>query len=355
MVAEIRKRLSHEIDLLTMELSYRHKVAIAILNYNGKDYLQACLDSLKEISYLNHDIILIDNDSSDDSVKMTKEYFPWVKIIPFSENYGFGKAYNMAIKQLEYEYILLLNNDTIVEKSFVEELMNIMLDDPRIAICGSKILMMDNPHIIAHAGGKISQLGTGIDIGLGLSDTHRYDHLTDAGFVCGASMLVRRDIFLELGGFDPDYFAYNDDVDLCWRVWLKGYRVVYVPTSIIYHKCGGSWDRKGYKKILIGECNRLQNMLKNLEVLNLPCALLASISYDLLRFCMSLCRRNYEESKAILDANKYTIKHIPNIRRKRRYIQSSRLTPDRVLKDKAIFATFKECLSEFVRLKVRNC
>jgi len=338
-----------------MDISYGHKVAIAILNYNGEVYLQACLHSLKEISPLNCDVILVDNNSNDNSIKMAEEHFPWVKIISFPENHGFGKAYNLAIQQLKYDYILLLNNDTIVEKSFVEELMNIMLNDPRIAICGSKILMMDKPHTIAHAGGKISQLGTGIDVGLGLRDAHSYDHLTDVGFVCGASMLVRRDTFLELGGFDPDYFAYNDDVDLCWRAWLKGYRVVYVPTSIIYHKCGGSWDRKGYKKILIGECNRLQNMFKNLEVLNIPCALFVSIGYDLLRFCLSLYRRNYEESKAILDANKYILKHIPNIWAKRRYIQSSRLTPDRVLKDKAIFATFRECLSEFVRLKVYNC
>jgi len=330
------------------------KVAIAILNYNGKDYIQACLHSLEEISYPEYDVIVIDNNSSDNSVKIATEQFPWVKVIQFSENYGFGKAYNIAIKQMEYDYILLLNNDTTVDKEFVNPLMNVMLNDPQVAICGSKIFMLDNPNTIAHAGGKLCLVGMGIDIGLGLSDHHGYNRLESTGFVCGAAMLIRRKAFLELEGFDPDYFAYNDDVDLCWRAWLIDYKVIYVPSSIIYHKCGGSWDGRSYKKILIGECNRLQNMIKNLERINLIYALFVSVTYDLLRVIMSLIRQNPAEAKAIFDANRYVIKQFPSIRDKRKRIQKTRLVPDSVLRDKEIFATLRECISEYIRLKAHR-
>ncbi|MEM2971945.1 MAG: glycosyltransferase family 2 protein [Candidatus Bathyarchaeia archaeon] len=338
-----------------MSVKEKLKVAVLVINYNGKHYLRECFESLKNQTYSDYDVYVIDNGSVDGSVEYVKMHFPWVKIIAFRENLGFAKAYNEAIKVVDADFVALLNNDTRVDKKWLQELVSAILSDNLITAVGSKILLYDNPQLLNHAGAKITPAGGGFDIGLYQRNHEKYDKKREVGAVCGAAMLVRKNLFMKIGGFDENFFAYFEDVDFCWRALLYGFKILYVPTSIVYHKLGGSWGRSlSPERVFLGERNRLLSVIKNFGLVNLIKALLISIPYNIIRIILFVRVRCGVSS--IFSADLWILRNMGKIIHERRIIQGNRAIYDRTLFEHGFIASIGESIQEFFRLNLlRKC
>ena len=205
-------------------------VSIIIVNFNGKIQLEKCLNSLKKVNYDQFETILVDNNSTDNSIEFVQKNFPLTKIIKLDKNYGFAKPNNVGAKNAKGKFLLFLNNDTVVTPNFISEMINTVKNDPTIAICQSLLLKPD---------GKVESSGDFINnLGLAYSSKDLPNSVKEILSARGASMIVRKDSFWELDGFDESYFASFEDVDLGWRAWILGYRVVLVPDSVVYHEGG---------------------------------------------------------------------------------------------------------------------
>ena len=233
------------------------KVSIIIVNYNGKELLQKCLDSLLKVNYNNFEIILVDNNSTDGSVEFITKNYPSLIIIKLDSNKGFAEPNNVAAKISKGKYLLFLNNDTVVTPNFIFEMVKVMETDKKIAICQSLLLKPD---------GSVDSSGDFIDhLGVVYNSKTKIDEIREVSSARGASMLVRSDIFEKLDGFDQKFFVTFEDVDLCWRSWILGYRVLIIPTSIVYHE-GGITIKKIKSEIAFhGFKNQLAMKITNFE------------------------------------------------------------------------------------------
>ena len=233
------------------------KVSIIIVNYNGKELLQKCLDSLLKVNYDNFEIILVDNNSTDGTVEFITKNYPSLIIIKLDSNKGFAEPNNVAAKISKGKYLLFLNNDTVVTPNFIFEMVKVMETDKKIAICQSLLLKPD---------GSVDSSGDFIDhLGVVYNSKTKIDEIREVSSARGASMLVRSDIFEKLDGFDQKFFVTFEDVDLCWRSWILGYRVLIIPTSIVYHE-GGITIKKIKSEIAFhGFKNQLAMKITNFE------------------------------------------------------------------------------------------
>ncbi len=233
------------------------KVSIIIVNYNGKELLQKCLDSLLKVNYDNFEIILVDNNSTDGSVEFITKNYPSLIIIKLDSNKGFAEPNNVAAKISKGKYLLFLNNDTVVTPNFISEMVKVMETDKKIAVCQSLLLKPD---------GSVDSSGDFIDhLGVVYNSKTKIDEIREVSSARGASMLVRSDIFEKLDGFDQKFFITFEDVDLCWRSWILGYRVLIIPTSIVYHE-GGITIKKIKSEIAFhGFKNQLAMKITNFE------------------------------------------------------------------------------------------
>ena len=233
-------------------------VSIVIVNYNGKIHLEKCLQSLMKVNYIPYEVILVDNNSTDGSVELVQTKYPKVKIIKLDKNYGYAEPNNIGAKKAEGEYLLFLNNDTTVTQNFLSELISVMNQDPKIAICQSLLLKPN---------GEIDSSGDFVDT-WGRAYSSRNTPTGVQHILCarGASMMIKKDSFWDLGGFDKNFFVSFEDVDLGLRAWIYGYKVVVVPNSIVYH-IGGQTIRKISQEILFHSVkNLLLLRLVNFEI-----------------------------------------------------------------------------------------
>lgn len=224
---------------LSIKMKYKSelKVSIIIPNYNGIRYLGECLKSLKRINFPRDqfEIIVVDNASTDGSVEFIKNNYPDIVLIEASSNLGFAGGCNLGIMHSKAEYIVLLNNDTEVDTNWLIELVKVADSDEKVGIVGSKLLFKNERNLIQNAGSYITDRGDGGDIGYRRSDFGQFDTSREVMAVCGASMLVKRNLIYKIGGFDEDFGSYYEDTDLCYRARLHGMKIVYTPKSIVYH------------------------------------------------------------------------------------------------------------------------
>jgi GT2 family glycosyltransferase len=214
-------------------------VSIIVLNYNGKKYLADLFQSIKETDYPQDkfETIMGDNASADDSVNFVRAYFPFVKVLRFDENYGFCKGNNLCANQARGQYIVFLNADTIVTKSWLKNLVNAIINDKNVVTAGSKLLKpfaVNGKEVIDYAGGKITYELSFYE-GLYEFDSEKYSIQKYTGFGCGAAVIVNKKFFEDIGGFDEYYFGGGEEVELGLRAWQYGFKVLYVPSSIVYH------------------------------------------------------------------------------------------------------------------------
>ena len=330
-------------------------VSIIVVNYNGKHFLGECFGSLRNLEYPRDkfEVILVDNASTDGSVQYVRENFSWVKILQLDKNYGFCKPNNDGVKIANGEYIVFLNNDTTVTKGWLFELVKGALSEEQIASCASKMLYYNRRNMINTAGGKITIIGGGFYKGYGDKDGPEYSKPEYTGFGCGAGVLVKKKLFQYVGGFDEDYFASCEENDLGWKLWLYGYKVLYMPTAVMYHKESGTFgSRSTFEsiKVYFITRNRLYNIIKNLEAKNVIRALFISLGFNLYRGIRYLAQGNFTSIKSITRAHLDFVKNLRKMLAKRRVVQNNRKLSDKQLYELGVIATLKESISEERRL-----
>lgn len=216
------------------------KVTVVILNWNGKKDTVECLESLKQITYPNYEILLVDNGSTDGSTEFFREYCPEIEVIESEKNLGFTGGCNIGIKKAissSADYILLLNNDVAVEPDFLDELVSVAKKNENVGILGTKINYYDASEQIWAAGGFINYWICLVAYhGMNEPNTEKYSYEKDVDFVSGCAMLIRAEVFQKTGLLDEKYFAYFEDVDICLMARKNGYGIRYVPSAKIYHK-----------------------------------------------------------------------------------------------------------------------
>ncbi len=247
------------------------RVAVVILNWNGRNFLQQFLPAVLSSSYPKKRIIVADNASSDDSVNFLRKNYPQVEIILNPGNEGFAKGYNTALKQVEADYYVLLNSDVEVTPGWLEPVIALMEKDENIAACQPKVLAYNNKSQFEYAGaagGWIDKYGYPFARGRVFEycedDRGQYDDARDCFWATGAAMFVRAGVYHEMKGLDEYFFAHQEEIDLCWRMQLSGYRVMVQPASIVYHVGGGTLPAGNSYKTFLNFRNGLIMLYKNL-------------------------------------------------------------------------------------------
>lgn len=247
------------------------KVAVVILNWNGEKILKTYLPSVIEHSK-GAEVIVADNGSTDKSISFLRTEYPQIRIIDNKENYGFAEGYNKALKEVEAEYYVLLNSDVEVTPFWIEHIIALMDKDPLIACCQPKLLSYLEKNKFEYAGGAggfIDYLGYPFCRGRIFNsleeDKGQYDDEKEIFWATGASLFVRSKTYWELGGLDKDFFAHQEEIDLCWRAKNAGYKIYYCPKSICYHYGGGSLNKTSPFKTFLNFRNNLYLLYKNLE------------------------------------------------------------------------------------------
>ncbi len=230
------------------------------------------LPSVFNSTYPNKRIIVADNASTDDSIAFVKEHFPTAEILINKQNDGFAGGYNWALRLVESEYYVLLNSDVEVSSNWIEPIINLMESDKSIAACQPKLISFYNRNLLEYAGasgGWIDKLGYPFSRGRVFDvleeDKHQYDDIKEIFWASGAAMFVRSKVFHQLTGLDASFFAHQEEIDLCWRMQLAGYRIMVVPQSVVYHVGAGTLPRGG-RKVFLNFRNNLLMLSKNLTV-----------------------------------------------------------------------------------------
>ncbi len=246
------------------------KVAVVILNYNGRDYLKEFLPFVMFSSYENMDVYVADNASIDGSSVFVENNFPDVKLIQLKENFGFAKGYNEALKKVHADYFVLLNSDVEPEKGWIEPIIELMERDKTVGACQPKILThgkRDHFEYAGGAGGWIDKWGfpfcRGRIFDTTEEDKGQYDTSEEVFWASGAAMFVRADLYKSLGGLDGGYFAHMEEIDLCWRMKRAGYKIMVKPKSVVYHVGGGTLAATNPRKTYLNFRNSLVTIFKN--------------------------------------------------------------------------------------------
>lgn len=284
-------------------------VAIVILNYNGKNYLEKYLPALLNTSYPNFHIYVADNASKDDSITFLKQHFPQVSIIKLGQNYGFSKGYNLALQDLEPDYFILLNSDVEVSPNWLDPLIEVMERDHLIAAVQPKIRALNEPEYFEYAGaagGWLDFLGypfcRGRIFGTVEKDNGQYDQEREIFWASGCCMVVRAPLFKGFGGFDDEFFAHLEEIDLCWRFKRAGYKVMFTPKSIVYHVGGGTLGYHSPYKTYLNFRNSYYTLLKNEGVFKLAFLLPVRIAMDTVAAISFLVQGRWLHAQAVLAA-----------------------------------------------------
>lgn len=248
------------------------RTAVVILNWNGRDFLKKFLPSVLQNSGHEARIIVADNASKDDSVELLKKEFPTVEIIQNASNGGFAKGYNDALKHVKAEYYILLNSDIEVTPGWIEPVIKLMDNDPSIAACQPVIRSYHNHEQFEYAGaagGFIDSFGYPFCRGRLFqtieNDTDQYNNTREIFWATGACMFVRADLFHANGGFDEDFFAHMEEIDLCWRMKHQGYKIMVCADSKVFHVGGGTLPKKSSFKTYLNMRNNITLLYKNLN------------------------------------------------------------------------------------------
>ena len=306
-------------------------VKIVILNWNGVAHLRRFLPSVVSAAPADVEVIVADNGSTDDSVEVLRSEFPSVTVLRMDRNYGFAGGYNRALQRIEADYYVLLNSDVETPAGWLEPLVETLDRNPDVAVVSPKLISSEDRRMFEYAGasgGYLDVLGYPFCRGRILrtveEDRGQYDDERDLFWVSGAAFCCRADVFHALGGFDDDFFAHMEEIDLCWRMQLAGFRVRVVPQSTVYHLGGGTLQTDSPSKVFYNHRNNLAMLYKCssagqrllVAVMRPVLDLLAALSY--------LAQGRADNFQAVFRAWRDFIKWHPALSRKRRAIQTAR-------------------------------
>jgi GT2 family glycosyltransferase len=306
------------------------KTAVVILNWNGIDWLKKFLETTLRLSGSNDTMVyLADNGSTDGSMQWVEENKWPVGLIQLETNHGFAGGYNLALSRINAKYYVLLNSDAEVTEGWLRPLTDFMDSNPDVAACQPKIKSYGNKDYFEYAGaagGYIDKFGYTFCRGRIFDnvekDEGQYDSTADIFWASGACMMVRSDAWKKCGGFDDDFFAHMEEVDLCWRFHLAGYRVACIPESVIYHAGGGTLPYDTEKKTYLNFRNNLFLLYKNLPESKLKKIILLRKILDGIAAIMFLLKGRPESFTAVRKAHRDFYKSINSLRTKREIIKS---------------------------------
>jgi GT2 family glycosyltransferase len=304
--------------------------SLIIVNWNGRDLLEDCLPSLESQTISAEEIIVVDNGSNDDSVEFLKISFPSVTVVALDKNYGFAKANNIGIRLASGSRIALLNNDTVVDSQWLEELNHALNNHPEVGFCASKMLMYRDPNIIDSAGDMLG-IAKAYKRGHGRPNGTEFNETEYVFGACAGAAIYRSEMLNDIGLFDETFVTNLEDVDLSFRAQLVGYKCMYVPSAVVYHKVGETKRRIGWTDRLTQRNNKLM-WLKNapgwLLVKYAPQVLSEETRKLAGSLGIGISGFRLPDSKSLkmrLTVNAEILWRFPEIQRKRREIQRRRV------------------------------
>ena len=287
------------------------KIAIVILNWNGKDMMRQFLPAVIEHSESLARVIVADNGSTDGSCEMLSQEFPQVEQIVLPENYGFAEGYNRALQGLDAEYYLLLNSDVEVKEEWLSPMLSYMEEHPEVAVCQPKLLWQRHPDSFEYAGGAGGYLDRyGYPYCRGRvfdtleKDLGQYDQVVPLLWATGAALMVRRSDWESAGGLDGRFFAHMEEIDLCWRLRSRGRGIVCIPESKAYHVGGASLAQGNPRKTFLNFRNNLLMLYKNLPAEELVPVMRMRCVLDYVALLKFLLAFDFANAKAIRKARK---------------------------------------------------
>jgi len=307
------------------------KIAIVILNWNGEKLFPRFLPSvIKFSSSKNIEIIIADNRSTDNSVNYLKENFPGLKIIELKENYGFAEGYNQALNKIAADIFVLINSDVEVTENWISPCIKLFETDKKVTAVQPKILsynQRDSFEYAGAAGGFIDKYGYPFCRGRILNrieeDSAQYNHNSDIFWASGACMFVKASAFKQAGGFDADFWAHMEEIDLCWRFKSRGFKIKYQPESVVYHLGGGTLSYGSPQKIYLNFRNNLYMLFKNLPKFQFKRIFFTRMILDGIAAVKFILGFNFKEFRAVLKAHSDFYRNIGPLLKKRREIQKN--------------------------------
>jgi GT2 family glycosyltransferase len=305
------------------------KVAVVILNWNGKHLLEQFLPKVIAMSSHIAEIWVADNDSNDDSIKFVSENFPTVKHLQTGKNLGYAGGYNYALDRINADYYILLNSDIEVTSNWIEPIIELMENDTLIAAAQPKIKDFKHHNKFEYAGaagGFIDKIGYPFCRGRifeSLETDHgQYDDTIEVFWASGACLFVRAEVFKKLDGFDESFFAHMEEIDLCWRMKNRGYKVIACGASTVYHVGGGTLSKANWRKTYLNFRNNLELIYKNIESKYLFRTIFIRMVFDGLAAFKFLITNGFSHFWAIIRAHMHFYRLLPIIRKKRKMLQS---------------------------------
>ena len=291
-------------------------LGIVILNWNGETLIKKFLPSVIQHTPIKHSIYLIDNGSTDGSIKLVKSNFNRVKIVELDKNYGFAKGYNIGLKNINNEILCLLNNDVEVTEGWTEEILKEFKNKPKTAVVQPKLMNYYNKSHFDYAGaagGYLDKFGypycNGRIYNKVEEDKNQYDNINEIFWACGACFFIRNDIFKKFGGFDELFWAHFEEIDLCWRLKNYGYKISFNPKSTVYHADAGTLSNSNPKKTYYNYRNMLFTITKNSQN-NLFILLFEKLFIDIITATYILFQKGFSHFMAIIKAYFSFYKHI---------------------------------------------
>lgn len=333
-------------------------VGIGILNWNGKNFLQALLPQLQNLTYPNYNIYVIDNASSDDSVRYVREFYPEVKIIALDKNYGFAGGYNKGFAQMPEDYYLMLNSDVEVPTGFIKPLVEMMEANLNIAVCQPKLLSLLDHKMLEHggaAGGMIDFLGYPFCRGR-IFDTSEPDYQQYSTSVIfwasGACCMIRKEAYWKVNGMYEYFFMHSEEIDMCWRLIAEGYDIMYCSTSYIYHLGGGTLAYQSPRKTYLNFRNNIIMCFRNSPWYILIWLLPLRMMLDIVASLKFLAEGDGSNCKAVFKGYRDFIKWLLNEKNKFSQSKKSLLSiPSAVLKKSIVWEYYIKKVKYYIEVK----
>ena len=310
------------------EVQSQDKVCIAILNWNGEEYLESYLPQVLYSSSDPINVAVIDNASDDESIAYIQDWHPEIQLIQLPKNFGFAEGYNRGIEYIDAKYTVILNSDVSVKTDWLDPILEAMDEDPQLVICQPKILSLEEKDSFEYAGacgGFLDSLGYPYCRGRIFDnlekDNGQYENEMPIDWASGAAMVVRTEVFKNLGGFDNDYFAHMEEIDFCIRARKCGYKIKVIPQSIVYHLGGGTLDYSSPRKVNLNFRNSLYTLFKNESSGSLFWKLPTRLILDGVAAAKFLAEGKVSHIKAIIGAHWTFFGQIPKLIKKRKSLK----------------------------------
>jgi len=337
------------------------KVAVVILNWNGRFFLEKFLLSVYNSMYANLEIVVGDNGSTDGSVDYVRDNFPQVKIIQNRENLGYAGGYNAVLKHVDADYYALLNSDVEVSPGWIDPIIRYMEAHPNIAAAQPKIKAYHDRRLFEYAGaagGFLDRFGFPFCRGRVMQhieeDHGQYDDARTIFWASGAALFIRKSCWLEAGGFDGDYFAHMEEIDLCWRLQRLGYRIGYCPDAEVYHVGGGTLAPSNPTKTYLNFRNSLFTLQKNLPLAQGAIAVFCRLWIDLAAIFRFLAQGKFKDAWAVSRSHQSFFYAFFKTDQKRRQLANHTGRPKGIYRGSVAWAFFAGGKKTFNKLRARK-